>query len=66
MLCMLGNFACYILLSMDFFFFFQKKNLSGIQSVSNNLDPDQTRRSIGPDLGPNCFQRLSADDKSCQ
>ena len=32
--------------------------------VSNGLDPDQDRRSVGPDLGPNCFQRLSADDKS--
>ena len=23
----------------------------------------ETRCSIGPDLGPNCLQRLSADDK---
>ena len=28
--------------------------------VSNSLDPDQARRFVGPDLGPNCFQRLSA------
>ena len=33
--------------------------------VSNGLDPDQDRRSVVPDLGPNCLQRLSADDKSC-
>ena len=26
-----------------------------------SLDPDH---SVGPDLGPNCLQRLSADDKS--
>ena len=26
--------------------------------------PDRDRRSVGPDLGPNCLQRLSADDKS--
>ena len=33
--------------------------------VSNSLDPDQDRHSVGPDLGPNCLLRLSADDKSC-
>ena len=32
--------------------------------VSNGLDPDQDRHSVGPDLGPNCLQMLSADDKS--
>ena len=32
--------------------------------VSNGLDPDQDQPSVGPDLGPNCLQRLSADDKS--
>ena len=31
--------------------------------MSNSLDPDQDRHSVGPDLGPNCLQRLSADDK---
>ena len=30
--------------------------------VSNSLDLDQTRRFVGPDLGPNCSQKLSADD----
>ena len=29
--------------------------------VSNSLDPDQARLFVGPDLGPNCLQRLSAD-----
>ena len=29
--------------------------------VSNSLDPDQARRFVGPDLGQNCSQRLSAD-----
>ena len=28
----------------------------------NTLDPDQPRRFVGPDLGLNCMQRLSADD----
>ena len=32
--------------------------------VSNSLDPDQARQYVGPDLGPNCLQRLSADNKS--
>ena len=32
--------------------------------VSNSLDPDQARHFVRPDLGPNCLQRLSADDKS--
>ena len=31
--------------------------------VSNSLDPDQDGRSVGPDLDPNCLQRLSAEDK---
>ena len=26
--------------------------------MSKSLDPDQNRRSVGPDLGPNCLQRL--------
>ena len=32
--------------------------------VSNGLDPDQNRRSVGTDLGPNCLQRLSGKEKS--
>ena len=34
--------------------------------MSNSLDPDQARRFVGPDLCPNCLQRLSADDTSRQ
>ena len=30
--------------------------------MSNSLDPDQAQQFVGPDLGPNCLQRLSADD----
>ena len=30
--------------------------------MSNSLDLDQDQLSVGPDLGPNCLQRLSADD----
>ena len=60
-LCMLGNL---LLSSADFFQdeLFQKI-LSGTPSeCQNNLDTDQDRHSVGPDLGPNCLQRLSADD----
>ena len=31
--------------------------------MSNSLDPDQAQHFVGPDLGPNCLQRLSAVDK---
>ena len=34
--------------------------------MSNSLDPDQARHFVGPDLGANCLQRLSADDTSRQ
>ena len=63
-LCMLGNFACY-LLSAAFFFklFFLENSFRNIIRVSNSLDPDQDRHSVVPDLGPNCLQRLSADDQ---
>ena len=33
---------------------------------SNRVDPDQTQHFVRPDLGPNCLQRLSADDTSRQ
>ena len=32
--------------------------------MPNDLDPDQDRQSVGPDLGPNCLQTISADNKS--
>ena len=31
--------------------------------MPNSLDPDQDRHFVGPDLGPNCLQSLSADIK---
>ena len=39
---------------------FKKKSFRNIIKVSNSLDPDQGRHSVGPDLDPNCLQRLSA------
>ena len=34
--------------------------------VSNSLDPDQARHFVGPDLGQNYLQRISADNTSRQ
>ena len=34
--------------------------------MSNSLDPDQARQIVGPDLGPNCLPRLTADDTGRQ
>ena len=34
--------------------------------MSNSLDPDQARHFVGPDLGPNCLQRLSTDGTNRQ
>ena len=52
-----------LLLSADFFFkinFFKKKYFSNSGMSLNNLDQDQNRSSVGPDLDLNCLQRLSA------
>ena len=50
--------------SADFFKinFFLKNSFRNTISLSNSLDPDQARHFVGPDLGPKCLQRLSADD----
>ena len=34
--------------------------------MSNSFDPDQARQNVGPDLGQNCLQRISAYDTSMQ
>ena len=38
-----------------------KNSFRNKNRVSNSLGPDQTGH-VGPDSGPNCLQRLSADD----
>ena len=40
---------------------FSKNSYNNTIRVSNILDPDQARHYVGPDLDPNCLQRLSAD-----
>ena len=32
--------------------------------MSFRLEPDQTRHFVMPDLGPNCLNRISADNSS--
>ena len=63
-LCLLGNLLlleCRQLIQNQSF----QKILSEIPSVSNSLVQDQARCIIGPDLGSNCLQKLSADNKKC-
>ena len=43
---------------------FSKSSFRSTIRVSNGLDPDQDVHSVRPDLGSNCLQRLSADDKN--
>ena len=52
----------FFLSSADFFQnqLFRKISFRNNIRVSNSLDPDQARYLFGPDLGPNCLQRLSA------
>ena len=63
-LCML----CIFLSSADFFkiklFFFFLLNFRNTIRMSNGSHPDQDRHCVGPDLGLNCLQSLSADDNS--
>ena len=58
-------FFCHLLIFFSKSFIveklFQVSNLSVEQ-----IDPDQARRFVGPDLGPNCLPRLSADDSRRQ
>ena len=45
---------------------FSKNSFWNTIRVTNCLDPDQARRFNRPAIGPNCLQRLSADDISYQ
>ena len=42
---------------------FRKYYFGNTIKVSKSLDPDQAQHYVGPDLGPDCLQRLSANDK---
>ena len=58
------NFKVTFLSSADFFSksTFSKYSFRNTIRVSNSLNSDQARQFFGPELGPNCLQRLSADD----
>ena len=57
-----GYFFMLLLSSADFLF---KINFITTLTIreSNGLGTDQDRHSVGPDLCPNCLQRLSAATK---
>ena len=64
----MGNFAfCF---RLRIFYVFKstlfENSFSNTIKVSNSLDPDQARQSVGSDQGLNCLQRLIADDTSRQ
>ena len=55
-----------LLSSADFFkkLTFSKKFFQEHYKGVKHLDPGQDRQNVGPDLGPNCLQRIPTDDKS--
>ena len=57
-LCMLGNFLSSAAAKSTCL----KKSFMIPIRVSKSLDPGQAHHFVGPDLGPNCLQRLSADN----
>ena len=61
------DFPCFCCRLLTFFKtnFFRKSFRHSIR-VSKGLDPDQDRHSVGPDLGPNCLQRILANDKGIE
>ena len=62
-LCLLGNVSCFCRLLIFFpKLTFLKNSFRNTIIVSNSLDRDQARCFVGPGLGPNCLQLLSADD----
>ena len=63
-LCLLGNFLFFFFVACWFFQnqLFRKNYFRITIRVSSSLDPDQARLNVGPDHGPNCLQRLSADN----
>ena len=48
-------------MSLYCLFSFSKNSSKNTIRVSNSLDPDHAPYSVGPDLDPNCLQKLSAD-----
>ena len=55
-MCTFEHFACWVN-----FHVFQSSRIA--IKESNGLDPDQDQLSVGSDLGPNYFARLSGGNK---
>ena len=58
-LCLLGNFACFSLMFFKINFF-----KTFYQEYHQSVKQLESRHFVGPDLGPNYLQRLSADNTS--
>ena len=61
-ICMLGNCSCFYFRLLTFFkikFFLKNKPLRTTIRVSNSLDPDQDRHSVGLHLDSNCLQKAN-------
>ena len=50
------------IIAFSLLFFFQNQLFRKIISEIPSEDPDQAGHFVWPELGPNCLQRLSADD----
>ena len=60
----MGNFSFFFTVLIFFKINFLEKFFQDYNQSVNNLDPDKTQHFVGPDLGPNCLQRISAEDTS--
>ena len=62
---MLGNFHFFCLL-LILFNLTSKDSSRNTLRMSSSLDRDNAQHLVGPDLGPNCLQMLSAGGPSRQ
>ena len=61
--CSLWNFSSiFVVCSFFFKISFSKISIRNTIWLSNRLDPDQAGHLVGPDLVPNCSQKISADE----
>ena len=58
------NFSCFYLSSADFVSKLTFKKFLQEYHWRIRLNPDQAPHFVGPDLGPNCLQKKSADNTS--
>ena len=61
----LFKYCFYYTFKLYYFAIFYSSDAGFFHSirVSNSWDPDQAQHFVGPDLGPNSLQKLSADKK---